>query len=394
MPEHTDSTIGSRLRAARLRRGLTQKELSKRSGVSVSLIRKLEQGEKDDTRLETARKLAGALGVTTSKLIARDADPADEGTVDQWEPVRRALTAPLPDTVGEEPTIEGVTAALEAAMPLFANDRFTELGSVLPRLLRDADALDGSDPEARATRVRLLQLTGWLLTQTRQYEAAVEALDRSMDDAADRLQAAATVNTRCWLLLRQGQLAETRELATRWVDEIEPRISKATPDELSLWGWMLLRLSAAAVRDNRPGEARDAMRLARTAAVALGHEYAPRTDFLRTFGPMTVALKRTENEALNNRPDQVLKLSAAIPTGRVPATSNNWNRHLLDVAAAHSSKRQYAEACHILEGIYAKSPQWLPHQRYARDIVSDMIERRRTLTPDMQRLADVIGVPL
>ncbi|WP_031509709.1 helix-turn-helix domain-containing protein [Streptomyces megasporus] len=395
MPEHTDSTIGTRLRAARARRGLTQKELAGLAGVSVSLIRKLEQpGEDYDTRLETVRKLATALRMPTSKLIARDAGPDDEDTTDQWEPVRRALTAPLPDRVGEEPTIEGVTDALNAALPLFASDRFVELGSVLPPLLRDADALDESDPDARAVRVRLLQLTGWLLTQTRQYESAAEALDRSLDDATDRLQAAATVNTRCWLMLRQGQLAEARELATRWADEIEPRMSKATPDELSLWGWMLLRLSAAAVRDNRPGEAKDAMRLARSAAVALGREYAPHADFLRTFGPVTVALKRTENEALNDRPDQVIKLSAALPSSRVPTTSTNWNRHLLDVAAAYSTKRQYAEACHVLEGIYEKSPQWLLHQRYARDIVSGMIERRRILTPKMQHIADVIGVPL
>ncbi|MEE1938170.1 hypothetical protein V1L54_01845 [Streptomyces sp. TRM 70361] len=109
-------------------------------------------------------------------------------------------------------------------------------------------------------------MTGWLLTQTRRYEVASEALERSLDDSSDRLQAAATVNTVCWLLLRQGQLAEARELAARWADDTEPRISRATPSELSVWGWMLLRMSAAAVRDNRPGEAEDALRLARAAA--------------------------------------------------------------------------------------------------------------------------------
>jgi transcriptional regulator with XRE-family HTH domain len=44
MPEHTDMHIGTRLREIRKRRGLTQKSLSEASGVSLSLIRKLEQG--------------------------------------------------------------------------------------------------------------------------------------------------------------------------------------------------------------------------------------------------------------------------------------------------------------------------------------------------------------
>lgn len=51
--------IGDRLREARKRCGLTQRELAQQSGVSVSLIRKLEQGDYDNgVRLETVRKMA------------------------------------------------------------------------------------------------------------------------------------------------------------------------------------------------------------------------------------------------------------------------------------------------------------------------------------------------
>ena len=48
------STLGGRLASARKRRGLSQRELAQASGLSVSLIRKIEQGEREDTRLETA----------------------------------------------------------------------------------------------------------------------------------------------------------------------------------------------------------------------------------------------------------------------------------------------------------------------------------------------------
>lgn len=391
------ANLGKRLQEVRKRRGMTQRQLATEAGVSLSLIRKLEQGERADTRLETARRLAQTLRVPTTSLVAahEEEDAAATGAVDRWEAVRRALVAPVRnDGLIEEPTVQGVREAIESALPLFSGDRFTELSLILPPLLRDADLIAGSGPEGRAVRVRLSQLTGWLLTQTRQFEAAEIALTRSLEDASDRLEAAATVNTQCWLLLRRGRLAEGRELAIRWADETEPRISRATPAELSAWGWLLLRASAAAIRDNRPGEAEDALRYANSAAVAMGREFAPCDDFLQAFGPVTVALKRAENAMIVDKPDLVLKLSARIPTGGMRPTSNNRNRHLLDVAEAHARSRDYAKTVEILQGIRADAPQWLPNQRYARDIFSRVIARRRTLTSEMRGLADAIGVAL
>ncbi|MEU0343335.1 helix-turn-helix transcriptional regulator [Streptomyces bobili] len=389
------ANIGEQLRDVRKRRGMSQRDLATQSGVSLSLIRKLEQGERGDTRLETARKLASALRVPTSRLMSdSNEETASQATVDQWEPVRRALVTPPGDDGLEEPTLQGVRAALRDAMPLFSGDRFAELGAILPPLLRDAEVLAAHDPDGRAVRVKLMQLTGWLLTQTRQFDAAEMALERALDESADRLQGASTVNTQCWLLLRRGKLSEARELATQWADETEPRMSKATPAELSAWGWLLLRMSAASVRDNRPGEAEDALRFAKSAAVAMGREFAPREDFLRTFGPVTVALKRTENAMIVGQPDRVLQLASKVPTDKLKPTSNNRNRHLLDVADAYARTRQYGESVEVLQGIHESSPQWLPNQRYARDILGRVVNGRRTLTPEMRSLADVVGLPM
>ena len=55
------SAIGARVREVRKRRGLTQGELARVSGVSVSLVTKLEQGWYGGMRLETVHKVAVAL---------------------------------------------------------------------------------------------------------------------------------------------------------------------------------------------------------------------------------------------------------------------------------------------------------------------------------------------
>ncbi|MGW4227611.1 helix-turn-helix domain-containing protein [Streptomyces bauhiniae] len=392
------ANLGERLHATRKHRGLSQRELSKRSGVPLSLIRKLEQGERNDTRLETARQLAHALKVPTTRLITEHAETqAGPDTVNHWAPVHAALAATPDPTAAppEGPTYDGVRDALKAATPLFSTDRFDALRTVLPPLLRDTETLTEIDPRGRSLRARLLELTGWLMTQTRQFDAAELALERALDDATDHVQAAATVNTQCWLLLRRGKLTQARELAVHWADEVEPRMSRATPSELSTWGWLLLRLSAAAIRDNRPGEAEDALRLAHSAAVALGQECTPEGDFLRAFGPVTVALKRTENAMVAGQADKVLTLASRIPAHSLKKpTSNNRNRHLLDVANAHTQLRQYAEAMDTFQEIRAGSPQWLPNQQYARDVLGPVLSGRRRLTPEMRELADLVQLPL
>ncbi|MEO3808864.1 helix-turn-helix transcriptional regulator [Sphaerisporangium sp. B11E5] len=382
------ATIGERIVSLRKRRGMSQTQLAALSGISVSLIRKLEQGSRSDTRLETARKLATALGVPTTVLITdHGADQADAQTAGEWEAARRALHG-LGDQVEEAPTADGVLAVLNASMPLWKDDRYAELATTLPKLLTDTDTLVEADRSRRIVRSRLLHLTGWLFTQTRQFAPAELALRRALDDSDDHLDAAAIVSTRCWLLLRQGQLDQARRLAIMWADDVEPRMSRATPRELSAWGWLLLRASAAAVRDNRPGEAEDAIRLARTAAVAMSRDLSPDDDFLRTFGPVTVAMKRAENAMVEDRPDVVLRMSRVIPTGDLAPTSNNRNRHLLDVADAHRRSRQYGEAFELLRRIRQDSPEWIVNQSYAKAILKGIFAGKRTPNRDMREFAD------
>ncbi|WP_433682232.1 helix-turn-helix domain-containing protein [Nocardia sp. CA-119907] len=67
--------LGERLQSVRKRRGLTQRELAQASNVSVSLVRKIEQGERDDTRIETLRRMAAAMrDAVHAGHLARQAD--------------------------------------------------------------------------------------------------------------------------------------------------------------------------------------------------------------------------------------------------------------------------------------------------------------------------------
>jgi transcriptional regulator with XRE-family HTH domain len=399
MPERS---FGERLKEGRKRRGLSQRELADTSGVSLSLIRKLEQGERQDTRLETARRLASALRIPTSRLIeseATDAEPAAGAEADRWAPVRAALAAPGRNDVQELPTVGGVRTGLDAAIAQYTDGDLTGTGQALPSLIRDVDVLAEHDPRGRALRMGVMQITGRLMTQTRNYDAAEAAFGRAERDAPDTVAGAALANNRVWLLLRRGRLAESQALAIQWADDTEPgRLSRATAGELSAWGWLLLRVAATASRDNRPAEAEHALRLATAAAVTLGpastSANAKRLGFIRRYSRMTVAMQHAEQAMVEERPDAVLRLADRIRADRLPATTGNRNRHLLDVAHAQVLMRQYTEAVETLLTIERDAPQWLPHQRYAREVLALIVRRRRTLTPEMQSLADLVNLPL
>jgi transcriptional regulator with XRE-family HTH domain len=385
------STLGGRLASARKRRGLSQRELAQAPGLSVSLIRKIEQGEREDTRLETARKLAAALGVPTTTLVGQA--PPDEpraASGDLWARSRQAIIQPRRRDVAEPLTERGLSDALLAAVKLYHGNRYEQLAVVLPGLLADAE---DAPPLLRS---RILQLGGSVMVQTRQREPARVSLDRSLADAertGSVVDAASAVITTCWLLLLEGKLDQVRHLAAEWADRIEPRFSTASASDLSAWGWLLLRGSAAAIRDNQPGEAADMMRLAEAAAVAIGPERGGYHMYWTTFGPATVAMKRVENAVVDGRPDIALRLARDVPA-RLRPTSDNRNRHLLDVSAAHLELRHYDEAFGVLYELSQDAGPWLAEQRMAQGLLGRIIARRRTLTQGMRELADAVRLPL
>jgi transcriptional regulator with XRE-family HTH domain len=394
------STLGERIRNVRRRRGLTQRELATAAAVSESLIKKLEQGQITDVRLETLHKIAVALHVPTTALaVAPDAPEPEQDSVRGWELVRQALVGgnPAGEELGE-PTLPGVRAEVHAAVSAVQDSRYEDLRATLPALLRDADALvsistDSAQPEARRVRSQLRQVTAYMLGQVWQFPAALEAADLALGDADDRLDAMAAADWKCWLLLRQGRLSDCADLAVRWADDAEPRMSKATADELAAWGRFLVQVSSAAVRDNRPDDARKALRLARMAAAGIGTDMSPSSSPWQEFGQATIARVAAENATIQGHPDVTLSISAQI-TAASFRIRRNWNRNRLDVAHAHAAVREYAEAVAVLQDVRATAPEWLAQQRYARDILGRIIERRRTLTPEMRELADAVRLPL
>ncbi len=60
--------VGERLKALRIRRALTQKELAEKAGLSTNALNRLEL-DKAEPRMSTLRKLSKALNVDPTGLL-------------------------------------------------------------------------------------------------------------------------------------------------------------------------------------------------------------------------------------------------------------------------------------------------------------------------------------
>lgn len=275
---------GSGLRRHRMAAGITQETLAHAAGLAPSTVAKLEQG--GSVRIETLNKIARALHVKTSQLMAPDTpDPANEdssrlGLVE----LRNTLTPPIGLTdptrqTSEEPYLPALLGVIRNGAAAYDTLGFRALAKRVPKAIRDADSavcyFDSGEERNRAlaTRAEAYLLGGRYLTQVRQYDLAYHALSGAIRDAreiGDTNTAAFAISIMSWLLLRQGRLDDAERVAVEAADHVEPRISTAEPERLVVWGWLALAAAAAAVRNNRDDEAGEAGRIAASAASALG----------------------------------------------------------------------------------------------------------------------------
>jgi transcriptional regulator with XRE-family HTH domain len=76
-------TLGRRIRRARLRKDITQRELADLAGISRTSMNQIEKGETLDPRMSHLRKIAEALGVTMDYLAGREEEESELETADR-----------------------------------------------------------------------------------------------------------------------------------------------------------------------------------------------------------------------------------------------------------------------------------------------------------------------
>lgn len=391
------NTIGRCLRRLRREQGLTQEQLAERSGVSVDLIAKLEQGRRETARLTSLMKLANGLDVELSALAGRrDRIGADRdgGSV---LAIRDALIAPslMPGLAGLDSDDDGtptplpqLQAAVSAGWRHYWTGQFGPLVAAVPGLITEARITHRSlGVPAVSALAQAFQLAACLMVHLGKDDLAAIGAERGISVAAqgdDEWQWASVVSTLSWVLMYQARLTESENLSVRVAAQIEPTFS--APDaHLAAWGNLLVSaIDTAAVAGK---DVTEYVNMAAAGAERIGK----RVDaYQTTFGCSKVAVNAVHAHTMLGEPGKALKAAAKVRTADLPRIA--YGHHLIDVAQARADLGQRGAATATLMEARELSPVWFRHQGIARSLVRQIREAETRPSPVIRSLVTTLGL--
>lgn len=291
------ASIGTRVAEERKLRGLTQRQLAERAHVSLSLLRKVEQGTVPASPAFTSAA-ARALGVGPAELLGQPyfrETPTDHRVFAAVPALRRELIAYLLPPGDEAPArpIAQLADAVAAASQLRHAVDLSHLGAQLPGLLAELRAAWHQTTGSERERVfGLLAETyyaaGQLASKLGYTDLASISVDRyewAAERSGDELAVLVGAYRRAGELICLDDCATARRLLDDARSHIEDRLGHADAPTLATWGNLHLKSGLAAARaGDRPGA--DAhLAEAKATGQRIG---ADRDDYRLCFGPTNV----------------------------------------------------------------------------------------------------------
>lgn len=373
--------IGARVRAARVRQGMSLGQLAAATGLSKPFLSRAERGERGLDRRSTVQKIAEALHVPTDQLTGQPyvpQDPADvqaRAAVADLRDILHGLSLGDPIEVPVRPLPELERATWRIRQLAISSD-FGGYGPLLPPLLLELHALAAVENTDRDGVLRLLLSAShaslWLAQSLGADDLAVLAAGRAVAvaDAMDDPAARGFAQWLAWLAsLRLGRLSRARAIRTaaETADGLQPA---ATGPAAEMYGMLhLVQGYTAMLYDGDQARAADHLAEAEQTANRTGDG----STFDVWFGPTEVAAWRVSIAAEAGADDDALAAASAVDLARMQSSSRRAT-HLLDVARASAHQRHTrARAVELLATAERLAPQYVRSHPSARETVAELL---------------------
>jgi transcriptional regulator with XRE-family HTH domain len=393
--------IGKRVADARKGRGLTQQQLASRIPLSLSMLRKVEQGSRDATPAVIAA-VAKALGVSVNSLTGQPYDQYGQrqDRIHALIPgLRYALT--YWDLPPESPLHTRSQRALreetERAAALRRHANHTALAEMLPGLLVETTA--AIHTSTGTVRERLFeQLTVALFAaHSVTYKTGYEDLSAVVEDritwaasrSSDPLMAALAAWARTTSMLSAGSYDIGQRLLDRTQDEIDPG-GQNDPRALGVSGPLHLRSAMLAARAGRADTAWSHLTEARSIAEHLGGGDADGGWYQLSFGPSNIGIHEVAVEielgdgGNATHRAKTLVLSPALPPIRV-------GHHYVDLSRAYLWGGDREGALHSLYTARKLAPQQTRHLPTTREVTRMLSRAYRRSNEPLARFVTWLG---
>ncbi|MBC2877614.1 MULTISPECIES: helix-turn-helix domain-containing protein [Streptomyces] len=393
----SDYSNGERIKILR-GRDVNQAALAEMTGLSIATIQKAEQDKQ--LSLNTLMQIADALGVDTSVILGQQAPRRAMAQSDRT--MLRALSQAVHDTAAgmlPETAAGSDERALRVAIgkcwDLYWQGHYTKAGAlVVPVLAEAAVHLDerpaGSQGTAwglLADAYRLAAYVANLMGSRDLAYAAIGQAQAAAERSDDELRPALVRSGRAWVYLRDARLDDALRLAEKAAVDIEPRFSRATSDQLTVYGSHINFAAVVASRMQKKDLVKGFLSLATATGARLGAEHRAHGTL---FGPVTADTQAVGIAVALGQAGKALELVRGIPENSLSAlTEAARNRFAMDKAMAQADARLWDASLDTLEKALIQAPVWARHQALPSVIVQKV---GRASTARVRRVSALIGV--
>lgn len=395
--------VGRRIAEHRLRRSLTQEELAGLVGISLSMMKKIESGDRLVTRFSQLIRFAQVLRVKDMRDLTGVPLPLVPGGRvghPSAEAVGGALVNRGRTTSGESPDLDELAVSVERCWTTWQEPsafRYDAVGQQLPSLISQVQvAVTCGEGDARRGALRqasrLYQLVRTWTKRVGEYELSLLAADRAVSSALEAddpgLTGAAAWNL-AMILSAQGKTEQSLAVVHRAVAELRPYLQDPTMERLAVFGGLHLVGATEAARADKPTDAHQFLDVADQVAARTGET----NHFRMVFGPTNVALHRVSTAAELGRTTEALDLVEHVDIDQAPAVERRLTYHL-DAARCYARQHNDVAAVHMLQRIHRESPEELRYSSPVRETLRQLMGRAKpAIQADLRPLLAAASLP-
>ncbi|AHH21977.1 putative transcriptional regulator [Nocardia nova SH22a] len=397
--------IGHRVKIHRERAGMSRPVLAGLIGKSAEWLKAVENGRLQTPRLSMLLRIAQALEIADLAELTGGGHSVPVAVFAgerhaALTRVQAALTDFRTAASDREPNVQHLAERLRQAWQIrhSSPDHRTQLGSLLPGLLRDAQrAARTVGPERRSARKLLAgvyQLADFYVAYQPAPELVWMVADRGLEqgyEADDPYVIACSAWSMVQALRDSGRWEEAIGLARDAIERLEPYVvrDETADDWRGIVGALEAEIAYVHARRGRFGEAWAAWETADDYARRLGPAYRHvQTSF---SAPVMSAHAVTLGVELR-RSGEALRAAEGFDADRIVSVPRR-SRHFIEVARAYAQRDQLAAAFALLSKSERTAPETIRYNGYAREMMLDLLKSPPSgMRADVRELGRRIGI--
>ncbi|MEU1549637.1 helix-turn-helix transcriptional regulator [Nocardia sp. NPDC005745] len=397
--------MGARIRRHRERAGMSRPVLAGLVGRSAEWLKAVENGRLQSPRLPMLLRIARALELNDLAELTGDGHAVPVAVFAgerhaALTDVQSALTdyrlAAADDSAGTEHLALRLAQAWQVrhASP----DHRTQLGSLLPGLIRDAqNAVRNRGDDRRAARrvlAGVYQLADFFVAYQPAPELVWLVADRALNEgyeADDPYLIASSAWSMVQALRDSGRWEEGIALARTAVAQLEPYLERegTSDDWHGIAGALQAEIAYVHARRGRYGEAWAYWESADRIAQRLGPTYR---HIQTSFSIPVIQAHATTLGVELRRTGEGLRAAHALDADRIASVPRR-SRHFIEVARAHYQRDEFAAALAMLDKSERTAPETIRYNGYARDMLHALRKRPPSgMGEDVRALCDRVGI--